>query len=164
MIYDDEQQNIKEILDMTIDEAYIFFLDKDKTICNILNILQRVGMGYITLGQKTPTISGGESQRIKLAKELGKGKNTRDILYILDEPTTGLSFYDSGRLMDLLQELVDTGNSVIVTEHDPYILSNCDYIIELGKGGGSDGGNIIATGTPEELKNNVNSIIGGYLF
>ncbi len=157
-------KNIKEILDMTIDEAYIFFLDKDKTICNILNILQRVGMGYITLGQKTPTISGGESQRIKLAKELGKGKNTRDILYILDEPTTGLSFYDSGRLMDLLQELVDTGNSVIVTEHDPYILSNCDYIIELGKGGGSDGGNIIATGTPEELKNNVNSIIGGYLF
>ena len=157
-------KNIKEILDMTIDEAYIFFQDKDKTICNILNILQRVGMGYITLTQKTPTISGGESQRIKLAKELGKGKNTRDILYILDEPTTGLSFYDSGRLMDLLQELVDTGNSVIVTEHDPYILSNCDYIIELGKGGGSDGGNIIATGTPEELKNNVNSIIGGYLF
>lgn len=157
-------KNIKEILDMTIDEAYIFFQDKDKTICNILNILQRVGMGYITLGQKTPTISGGESQRIKLAKELGKGKNTRDILYILDEPTTGLSFYDSGKLMDLLQELVDTGNSVIITEHDPYILSNCDYIIELGKGGGSDGGNIIATGTPEELKNNVNSIIGGYLF
>lgn len=157
-------KNIKDILDMTIDEAYIFFQGKDKTICNILKTLQRVGMGYITLGQKTPTISGGESQRIKLAKELSKGKNAIDILYILDEPTTGLSFYDSQKLMDLLQELVNAGNSVIITEHDPYVLSNCDYIIELGKGGGSDGGSIIATGTPEELKNNENSIIGGYLF
>lgn len=156
--------NIKDILDMTIDEAAIFFKDKDRIICNILKTMQRVGMGYITLGQKTPTISGGESQRIKLAKELSKGRNAKDILYILDEPTTGLSFYDSQKLMDLLQELVDTGNSVIVTEHDPYVLSNCDYIIELGKGGGSDGGNVIAAGTPEELKNNENSIIGGYLF
>ena len=156
--------NIKDILDMTIDEAAIFFKDKDRIICNILKTMQRVGMGYITLGQKTPSISGGESQRIKLAKELSKGRNARDILYILDEPTTGLSFYDSQKLMDLLQELVDAGNSVIVTEHDPYVLSNCDYIIELGKGGGSDGGNVIAAGTPEELKNNVNSIIGGYLF
>lgn len=157
-------KNIKDILDMTIDEALIFFKDKDQVICNILKTLQRVGMGYITLGQKTPTISGGESQRIKLAKELCKGKNTGNILYILDEPTTGLSFYDSQKLMDLLHELADTGNSVIITEHDPYILSNCDYIIELGRGGGPDGGNIIATGTPEELKNNKNSITGGYLF
>ncbi len=157
-------KNIKNILDMTIDEAAVFFEGKDKIICNILKTMQRVGMGYITLGQKTPTISGGESQRIKLAKELSKGRNSKDILYILDEPTTGLSFYDSQKLMDLLQELVDTGNSVIITEHDPYVLSNCDYIIELGRGGGSDGGNIIATGTPSELKNNKNSIIGGYLF
>ena len=164
MEVDLDGMNIKDILDMTIDEAAIFFKDKDRIICNILKTMQRVGMGYITLGQKTPSISGGESQRIKLAKELSKGRNARDILYILDEPTTGLSFYDSQKLMDLLQELVDAGNSVIVTEHDPYVLSNCDYIIELGKGGGSDGGNVIAAGTPEELKNNVNSIIGGYLF
>ena len=120
-------------------------------------------MGYITLGQKTPTISGGESQRIKLAKELSKGRDARDILYILDEPTTGLSFYDSRKLMGLLHELVDAGNSVIITEHDSYVLSNCDYLIELGRGGGSDGGRVIASGTPSELKNNKNSIIGGYL-
>ena len=157
-------RNIRDILDMTVDEASEFFQDKDKIICNILRVMQRVGMGYITLGQKTPTISGGESQRIKLAKELSKGKNAKDVLYILDEPTTGLSFHDSQRLMKLLQELVDVGNSVIITEHDPYVLSNCDYLIELGRGGGSDGGNIIAVGTPEELKRDGNSIIGGYLF
>jgi excinuclease UvrABC ATPase subunit len=120
-------------------------------------------MGYIKLGQKTPTISGGESQRIKLAKELSKGQHAKDSVYILDEPTTGLSFYDSEKLMDLMQSLVDMGNTVIVTEHDPYVLSNCDYLIEMGVGGGSDGGNVIATGTPKELANNPNSIIGRYL-
>lgn len=159
-------KNIREILDMTVEEAAIFFQDKDIGICNILNVMQRVGMGYITLGQKTPTISGGESQRIKLAKELSRGKHdsNKDILYILDEPTTGLSFYDSKRLMHLLQELVDAGNSVIITEHDPYILSNCDYLIELGPNGGLDGGEVIASGTPLELKKQKNSMIGRYLF
>jgi len=157
-------KNIREILDMTVDEAAEFFQDKDGVICNILNVMKRVGMGYITLGQKTPTISGGESQRIKLAKELSKGKSTGNTLYILDEPTTGLSFYDSKRLMNLLQELVDAGNSVIITEHDPYVLSNCDYLIELGPGGGSDGGEVIACGTPQELKEKKESIIGRYLF
>ncbi|MDF2537801.1 MAG: ATP-binding cassette protein [Herbinix sp.] len=125
--------------------------------------MKKVGMGYIKLGQKTPTISGGESQRIKLAKELSKGQHAKDSVYILDEPTTGLSFYDSEKLMDLMQSLVDMGNTVIVTEHDPYVLSNCDYLIEMGVGGGSDGGNVIATGTPKELANNPNSIIGRYL-
>ncbi len=157
-------KTIRDVLDMTVDEAAAFFEGKDAIICNVLGVLQRVGMGYITLGQKTPTISGGESQRIKLAKELSKGRDAKDILYILDEPTTGLSFYDSRKLMDLLHELVDAGNSVIITEHDPYVLSNCDYLIELGRGGGSDGGRIIASGTPSELKNNKNSIIGGYLY
>ena len=157
-------KTIRDVLDMTVDEAAAFFEGKDAIICNVLGVLQRVGMGYITLGQKTPTISGGESQRIKLAKELSKGRDARDILYILDEPTTGLSFYDSRKLMGLLHELVDAGNSVIITEHDPYVLSNCDYLIELGRGGGSDGGRVIASGTPSELKNNKNSIIGGYLY
>ena len=155
--------NIKDILELTVDEAYIFFKGKDKKIETILKTLIRTGMGYIKLGQKTPTISGGESQRIKLAKELSKGHSARNSLYILDEPTTGLSFHDSERLMLLLQELVEGGNSVIVTEHDPYILSNCDYIIELGPGGGRDGGILVAEGTPSELKCDVNSIIGGYL-
>ncbi|BCN31109.1 excinuclease ABC subunit UvrA [Anaeromicropila herbilytica] len=156
-------KNIREILEMSVDEAKDFFTEKDKVITNILNILKRVGMGYIKLGQATPTISGGESQRIKLAKELSKGKNAKGALYILDEPTTGLSFYDSEKLLDLLNELVEYGNSIIITEHDPYVLSNCDYIIEMGEGGGSDGGEVISHGNPMELKNNPKSIIGRYL-
>lgn len=156
-------KNIRDVLEMSVDEAKGFFADKDKAIDNMLAILQRVGMGYIKLGQATPTISGGESQRIKLAKELSKGKNSKGILYILDEPTTGLSFSDSEQLLSLLNELVDMGNSIIITEHDPYVLSNCDYIIELGEGGGNEGGNIIATGTPTELKSDPNSVIGRYL-
>lgn len=156
-------KSIRDILSMTVDEAVQFFESKDKIIENMLATLLRVGMGYITLGQKTPTISGGESQRIKLAKELSKGRSAKDTVYIYDEPTTGLSFHDSLRLMKLMQELVDKGNTVIITEHDPYVLSNCDYIIEMGIGGGSDGGNVIAIGTPMELKTNQNSIIGRYL-
>ncbi|HWR06686.1 hypothetical protein [Sporomusa sp.] len=156
-------KTIRDVLSLTVDEAAAFFKDKDKPIENMLTTLLRVGMGYITLGQKTPTISGGESQRIKLAKELAKGQNAKDTVYILDEPTTGLAFHDSLRLMELMQELVDKGNTVIVTEHDPYVLSNCDYLIEMGIGGGSEGGNIIATGNPSELRTNNNSIIGRYL-
>ena len=156
-------KNIRDVLEMSVDEAKDFFADKDKAIDNMLTILQRVGMGYIKLGQATPTISGGESQRIKLAKELSKGKNHKGALYILDEPTTGLSFHDSEQLMNLLNELVDMGNSIIITEHDSYVLSNCDYIIEMGEGGGNDGGNVIAAGTPAELKGNPQSIIGRYL-
>ncbi|MCM1231142.1 MAG: hypothetical protein NC245_00900 [Muribaculum sp.] len=156
-------KNIREILEMSVDEARDFFSGKDDNICRLLDILQRVGMGYIRLGQATPTISGGESQRIKLAKELAKGKNTKNALYILDEPTTGLSFSDSERLMRLLDELVQQGASVLITEHDPYILSNCDYIIEMGPGGGTDGGNVIAQGTPVQLHENPASVIGKYL-
>lgn len=156
-------KNIQEVLEMSVDEATVYFADKDKGIHHMLSILQRVGMGYIKLGQATPTISGGESQRIKLAKELSKGKNAKGALYILDEPTTGLSYYDSEGLLELMNELVDCGNSIIVTEHDPYVLSNCDYILEMGPGGGSEGGILIAEGTPYELKNNPKSTIGRYL-
>ncbi len=156
-------KNIRDILELSVDEAVDYFADKDGVILNILRILQRVGMGYIKLGQATPTISGGESQRIKLAKELAKGKQAKGALYILDEPTTGLSFYDSEKLLMLMNELVDSGNSIIVTEHDPYILSNCDYIIEMGPGGGREGGYVLAEGTPAELKWNPESVIGRYL-
>lgn len=156
-------KNIRQVLEMSVDEAREFFDGKDENICRLLNILQRVGMGYIRLGQATPTISGGESQRIKLAKELAKGKNTKDVLYILDEPTTGLSLSDSERLLQLLDELVQQGASVLITEHDPYILSNCDYIVEMGPGGGTEGGNVIAQGTPAELRSDPASIIGRYL-
>lgn len=155
-------KNIKQILEMSVLEAVDFFKDLDKTVYNMLTTLNRVGLGYIKLGQKTPTISGGEAQRIKLAKELGK-RQVKSSLYILDEPTTGLSIADSEKLISLMQELCDSGNTIIVTEHDPIVLSNCDYIIEMGPGGGSDGGYVIATGTPAELKANEKSIIGRYL-
>lgn len=156
-------KSIYDVLLMSVDEAMSFFEGKDAIIEKKLKVLQHVGMGYIKLGQPTPTISGGESQRIKLATELSKGNYTKKSLYILDEPTTGLSFLDSERLLTLLDELVEIGNSVIITEHDPYILSNCDYLIELGPNGGAAGGQVIATGTPKQLKENVTSIIGQYL-
>lgn len=156
-------KNIRDILEMSVDEAEEYFKGKDEKIHAMLTTLQRVGMGYIRLGQATPTISGGESQRIKLAKELSVGKGKKGALYILDEPTTGLSFSDTEQLMRLLHELVDAGNSIIITEHDPNVLSGCDYIVELGEGGGTAGGNVIAAGTPAQMKNNVDSIIGRYL-
>lgn len=158
-------KNICDVLQMSVEEALDFFAGKDEGIVRILSILQQVGMGYITLGQATPTISGGESQRIKLAKELakGRGRGGKGYLYILDEPTTGLSLYDTQKLLELLDELVSQGNSVIVTEHDVHILSNCDYIIEMGRGGGRDGGEVIAAGNPKELYKNPNSMIGSYL-
>lgn len=162
-----EGTNIRQVLEMSVSEALMFFGDKhkqsyDKIIHHTLQTLERVGLGYITLGQKTPTISGGESQRIKLAKELSK-QGGKDCLYVLDEPTTGLSFSDTERLMKLMLELTEAGNTVLVIEHDPAVLSNCDYIIEMGPRGGTEGGSVIAEGTPAELKHNNNSIIGSYL-
>jgi excinuclease ABC A subunit len=161
-------KNICDVLNMSVDEAEQFFKNKQDQIERVLKILQEIGMGYITLGQSIPTISGGESQRIKLAKELSgakkNGKNkAKGSLYILDEPTTGLSLYDTEALLSLLNKLVDMGNSVIITEHDVHMLANCDYIIEMGKEGGRTGGEIIATGTPKELKENACSLIGRYL-
>ena len=154
-------KNIAEVLEMTVKEACGFFKDVPK-IYQILYLLDKVGMGYIKLGQKTTTISGGEAQRIKLAKELGKSRN-KDNIYILDEPTVGLSLKDSEHLIYLLREICNAGNTVIITEHDIDVLSCCDYIFELGPKGGNEGGYLIAEGTPKSLKENSNSIIGGYL-
>ena len=154
-------KNIAEVLEMTVKEACGFFKDVPK-IFQILSLLDKVGMGYIKLGQKTTTISGGEAQRIKLAKELGKSRN-KDNIYILDEPTVGLSLKDSEHLIYLLREICNAGNTVIITEHDIDVLSCCDYLFELGPKGGNEGGYLIAEGTPKSLKENSNSIIGGYL-
>ena len=154
-------KNIAEVLDMTVKEACGFFKDVPK-IYQTLCLLDKVGMGYIKLGQKTTTISGGEAQRIKLAKELGKSRN-KDNIYILDEPTVGLSLKDSEHLIYLLREICNAGNTVIVTEHDIDVLSCCDYLFELGPKGGDGGGYLIAEGTPKSLKENPNSVIGGYL-
>jgi excinuclease ABC A subunit len=153
--------SIADVLNMTVSEALKLFA-VDNSISNILQILEDIGMGYITLGQPSPTLSGGEAQRVKLAKELGRARKTKS-LYILDEPTVGLSFYDVVKLMELLDQLVREGNSVIIIEHDPEILSYTDYIIELGPEGGPNGGEVIAMGTPKEIKYNKNSKTGSYL-
>jgi excinuclease ABC A subunit len=154
-------KTISDVLDMTVSEASELF-KSTASISNVLNILDEIGMGYITLGQPAPTLSGGEAQRVKLAKELGKQKRG-NTLYILDEPTVGLSFYDAVKLMELLERLVQEGNSVIIIEHDPEILSYTDYLIELGPEGGPKGGEVIAKGTPEEIISNKNSKTGPYL-
>lgn len=141
---------------MTVDEAAEFFSD-NSTIANKLKMLQNVGLGYIELGQGAPTFSGGEAQRIKLAAELSK-KNTGRTLYILDEPTTGLHFYDIEKLIRVLYQLVHLGNSVIIIEHNLDVIKNCQYIIDLGPEGGDEGGKIVYQG---EL-NNISKIKGSY--
>lgn len=121
-----------------------------------------VGLGYIKLGQPSTTLSGGEAQRVKLATELSK-KPTGKTLYILDEPTTGLHIADVHKLVDILQRLVDTGNSIIVIEHNLDLIKTCDYIIDLGPEGGDNGGNIVAVGTPEQIARNNQSYTGQFL-
>ncbi|WP_425445823.1 hypothetical protein [Dethiothermospora halolimnae] len=160
-----KDKNIADILDMSVSEGTIFFKNHEN-IYNMLSTLEKVGMGYIKLGQPTPTLSGGEAQRIKLAKDIGNKKSCKDklnTLYILDEPTTGLSFYDTSKLLSLLDQLIKDNNSIIVIEHDPDVLSFCDWIIELGPNGGNEGGQVIAEGSPLDLKNNKNSKIGEFL-
>ncbi|MFX1279094.1 MAG: excinuclease ABC subunit UvrA [Promethearchaeota archaeon] len=154
-------KTISDVLEMTVNEAVEVF-KTNGSISKVLQILDDIGMGYIELGQPTPSLSGGEAQRVKLAKELGKLRKGKS-LYILDEPTVGLSFYDAIKLMELLEKLVQEGNTVLIIEHDPQILSYCDYIFELGPEGGPKGGEIIFEGTPEEMKKNNNSITGFYL-
>ncbi|MCW6109114.1 excinuclease ABC subunit UvrA [Clostridium sporogenes] len=154
-------KSISDVLDMTVYEAFDFF-EGQTGIRKILSILIDIGMGYITLGQPSPTLSGGEAQRIKLAKELGKVRKGNS-LYILDEPTVGLSFYDQTKLIDLLNKIVKEGNSVLIIEHNTNVLAYSDYIIELGPNGGPNGGEIIATGLPEEIINNPDSNTGEYL-
>ena len=154
-------KNITEVLDMTVDEALLFFAHFP-TIKRKLETVRDVGLGYLCLGQPSPTLSGGEAQRVKLATELSR-RSTGATLYILDEPTTGLSFYDVDCLLQVLQRLVDYGNTVIVIEHHLDVIKNADWLIDLGPGAGDEGGYIIATGTPEEIAQNKNSSTGQYL-
>ncbi len=154
-------QSIADVLDMTVDEAYAFF-ENIPSIKNRLTLLQKVGLGYIHLGQPATTLSGGEAQRIKLSKELSK-KATGKTLYILDEPTTGLHFEDINRLLKVLQTLVDQGNTVVVIEHNLDVIKVADYIIDMGPEGGDGGGKIIAKGTPEEIAKSKTSYTAKYL-
>lgn len=142
-------KNIYEVLEMTVDEAAAFFLPLPH-IHHKLETLQKVGLGYIRLGQPSPTLSGGEAQRIKLAKELSR-PSSGNTMYILDEPTTGLHFYDIKNLVQILQELVDKGNTVLVIEHNMDLVKTADWIIDLGPEGGKQGGKLVAEGTPEKI-------------
>ena len=156
-----KDKSIADVLDMTVDEAAEFFkavpMVRDKMLT-----LQRVGLGYIKVGQQATTLSGGEAQRVKLAKELSK-RATGRTLYILDEPTTGLHFHDVAKLLEVLHELVDTGNTVTVIEHNLEVIKTADWIIDIGPEGGDGGGEIVATGTPEDVAKVKRSHTGTYL-
>ncbi|WP_303849919.1 excinuclease ABC subunit UvrA [Apibacter mensalis] len=154
-------KSISDVLDMTIDEAVDFFQPIPK-IHRIIKTLQEVGLGYITLGQQSTTLSGGEAQRVKLAKELSK-KQTGNTIYILDEPTTGLHFEDIRILMEVINRLVNLGNSIIIIEHNLDVIKAADYIIDIGLEGGDKGGKIIAQGTPEEIVKNKSSYTAKFL-
>ncbi len=154
-------KNIAEVLDMTVAQGLDFF-EHFPRLRKKLETLNDVGLGYIRLGQPAPTLSGGEAQRVKLATELSK-RSTGSTLYILDEPTTGLSFEDVAALLRVLQRLVDAGNTVIVIEHHLDVIKNADHVIDLGPGAGDKGGYIVATGTPEEIVRKKESATGKYL-
>jgi excinuclease ABC subunit A len=154
-------KNIHDVLDMSIEEASSFFA-RIPRIRRKLDTLSAVGLGYIKLGQSALTLSGGEAQRVKLALELSR-KSTGRTFYILDEPTTGLHFADVRMLMDVLQKLVDRGNTVVLIEHNLDVIKQADHVIDLGPEGGERGGEIVAVGTPEELARHAGSYTGQYL-
>jgi excinuclease ABC subunit A len=146
---------------MTVDEAAGFFQAVPR-IRNVLSTLQQVGLGYIHVGQQATTLSGGEAQRVKLAKELCK-RATGRTLYILDEPTTGLHFHDVAKLLEVLHELVASGNTVVVIEHNLEVIKTADWIIDLGPEGGDGGGEIVAAGPPEAVVKEKRSYTGAFL-
>jgi excinuclease ABC subunit A len=154
-------KSIHETLEMTIEEAREFF-DAVPALARKLQTLMDVGLSYIKLGQSATTLSGGEAQRVKLSRELSK-RDTGKTLYILDEPTTGLHFADIQQLLDVLHRLRDHGNTVVVIEHNLDVIKTADWLVDLGPEGGSKGGQIIATGTPEEVAEMKQSHTGHYL-
>jgi len=156
-----KNKNIAEVLDMTVDEGCDFF-ENIQTIRSKLITLKHVGLGYMKIGQQATTLSGGEAQRIKLAKELSK-RSTGRTLYILDEPTTGLHSHDIKKLLDILQAFTNTGNTVVVIEHNLDVIKTADHIVDMGPEGGSSGGKIVAEGTPEIVAKCDNSFTGKFL-
>lgn len=154
-------KSIYDVLEMTVEEGLEFFSSLPR-IARKLQTLQDVGLGYVKIGQPATTLSGGEAQRVKLATELSK-RSTGRTIYILDEPTTGLHIADVHKLIDVLQKLVDAGNTVVVIEHNLDLIKTADHIIDLGPEGGDNGGTIVATGTPEEVANMEGSYTGQYL-
>lgn len=159
-----DEKNISDILHMTVDEALEFFKDNnEEKIVTKLKPLQEVGLGYLQLGQSSSTLSGGEAQRVKLASFLVKGVTTDKTLFIFDEPSTGLHFHDIQKLLKSLQALIDLGHSVIVIEHQPDIIKCADHIIDIGPEAGKHGGEVVFSGTPEELAKNKKSYTAKYI-
>ncbi|MFY8005584.1 MAG: ATP-binding cassette domain-containing protein, partial [Chitinophagaceae bacterium] len=161
-----QQKNIFDILEMSVDEAISFFSNGGKegiAIAKALQPLQDVGLGYVKLGQSSDTLSGGEAQRVKLASFLGKGKNMGHMLFIFDEPTTGLHFHDIQKLLNSFQALINQGHSLIVIEHNTDVIQCADWVIDLGPEAGINGGNLVFAGTPTDLKNCKASYTGKYL-
>ena len=156
-----KNKNIREVLQMTIEEALAFFHDIP-AIADRLKTLNEVGLGYLQLGQSATTLSGGEAQRVKISSELYRPLTERTI-YLLDEPTVGLHYEDVKNLIAILQKLVDKGNTVVVIEHNLDVLKNCDYLIDLGPEGGAGGGQVVATGTPDEVARSKESHTAKYL-
>jgi len=154
-------KSISDVLDMTVEEGANLF-NAVPSIRDKLETLKRVGLGYVHIGQQATTLSGGEAQRVKLSKELSK-RATGRTLYILDEPTTGLHFEDTKKLLEVLHELVDNGNTVLVIEHNLDVIKTADWVIDLGPEGGDGGGQIVAAGTPEDVAKVKTSHTGRYL-
>jgi excinuclease ABC subunit A len=154
-------KSIADVLELTVDQA-LPLLENFPAIANKLRTLQDVGLGYVALGQSATTLSGGEAQRVKLARELSR-RGTGSTLYILDEPTTGLHFEDTRKLLDVLNRLVDQGNTVVVIEHNLDVIRTADHVIDLGPEGGAGGGRIVAEGTPERVAGHEGSATGRYL-
>lgn len=155
-------KNIFDVLEMSVDEALAFFKDEKDTHAKLLP-LANVGLGYIKLGQSSDTLSGGEAQRVKLASFLGKGKSQGHILFIFDEPTTGLHFHDINKLLTSFRALIEQGHSIWVIEHNTDVIKNADWVIDLGPEAGDEGGNLVFAGVPEDLKNVKESYTGRFL-
>ena len=152
--------SLPRLMEMSVEEA-LKACDDLKLVRGRLATLQSLGLGYLTLGEATPSLSGGEAQRLKLASEMGRGQE--DSIFVFDEPTIGLHPLDVQTLLGVFQRLIDSGATVIVIEHDLDLIRNADYIVDMGPGGGTQGGTIVASGTPEEIQNCPESITGRYL-
>ena len=155
-------KNVFEVLNMSVDEAIEFFKD-EKAISNSIHPLAEVGLGYVKLGQSSDTLSGGEAQRVKLASFLGKGKSAGKILFIFDEPTTGLHFHDIKKLLASFNALINQGHSIIVIEHNTDVIKSADWVIDLGPEAGDEGGNVVFAGVPADLKKVKESYTGKFL-
>ncbi len=159
-----ENKSIDQVLDMTVDDAIAFFNEHHQPkLANKLEALHQVGLGYVTLGQSSATLSGGEAQRIKLASFIGKGEQRDKILFIFDEPTTGLHFHDINKLLTSFDALIDKGHSLLVVEHNMDLIKCADHVIDLGPEGGDKGGTLVGEGTPEEIAKINASYTGHYL-